>query len=168
MQIQSDFDEIYRLYAEDLYRFLLSLCRNEHLAADLLQDTMLKAFTEFDRFRGDCSVKTWLCTVGRNLYRDHLKKAENHNLLLEESMELPSEELSIAERLETRETAMQVHRLLHRLEEPYREIFSLRVFAELQFSEIGSLFQKSENWARVTFFRAKKKLIAWMNEEDAP
>jgi RNA polymerase sigma-70 factor (ECF subfamily) len=132
---------------------------------DLLQDTMLKAFTDIRSFRGDCTLKAWLCTIGRNLYLDHLKKAENRNLPLEEAA--AAAEQGFAEMLEQHDTAMQIHRLLHRLDEPYREIFSLRIFAELSFAEIGSIFGKSESWARVTFFRAKKKLIAWMNEEDA-
>ena len=85
MEKQPEFDEIYRLYAADLYRYLLRLTGDAALAEDILQDTMLKAFTGIDKFRGDCSMKTWLCTLARNLWRDHLKKAENRNLPLEES-----------------------------------------------------------------------------------
>ena len=61
--------------------------------------------------------------------------------------------------------ALEIHRMLHRLEEPYREIFSLRIFAELSFKEIGAVFGKTENWARITFFRAKKQLIALLEQE---
>ena len=164
MQHQQEFDEIYRLYAADLYRFLLRLCGNEQLAMDIMQDTMLKAFTDIGKFRGECAMKTWLCTVARNLWRDRLKKAENRNLPLEESWELPSGE-SIEERMTDKMQAMEIHRLLHRLDEPYKEIFSLRVFAELSFKEIGSVFGKTENWARVSYFRAKKKLIELMEQE---
>lgn len=164
MQHQQEFDEIYRLYADDLYRFILRLCGNEQLAMDIMQDTMLKAFTDIGKFRGECSMKTWLCTVARNLWKDHLKKAENRNLPLEESWELPSGE-RIEDRMTDKMQAMEIHRLLHRLDEPYKEIFSLRIFAELSFQEIGSVFGKTENWARVTFFRAKKKLIELMEQE---
>jgi RNA polymerase sigma-70 factor (ECF subfamily) len=164
MQHQQEFDEIYRLYAADLYRFILRLCGNEQLAMDIMQDTMLKAFTDIGKFRGECSIKTWLCTVARNLWKDHLKKAENRNLPLEESWELPSGE-RIEDRMTDKMQAMEIHRLLHRLDEPYKEIFSLRIFAELSFQEIGSVFGKTENWARVTFFRAKKKLIELMEQE---
>lgn len=166
MQNQSDFDEIYRLYAGNLYRFLLRLCGNEHLAMDILQDTMLKAFTDIDKFKGECAMKTWLCAIARNLYRDHLKKAENRNLPLDESWEIPDSD-DIEQQIADRDTALRIHRLLHRLDEPYKEIFSLRVFAELKFSEIGALFGQSENWARVSFFRAKKKILTMMAEEDA-
>lgn len=158
MQIQPEFDEIYRLYAAEVYRFLLRLCGDESLAMDILQDTMLRAFIDIDKFRGECSMKTWLCTVARNLWRDHLKKAETRNLPLEESRNL-TDGGDLEQRMADKAQALEIHRLLHRLDEPYKEIFSLRVFAELSFREIGSVFGRSENWARVTFFRAKKKLI---------
>ncbi len=61
---------------------------------------------------------------------------------------------------------LTIHRLLHCLDEPYKEIFSLRVFAELSFREIGDIFGNSENWARTAFFRAKKKLITLMTKEE--
>ena len=109
--MQSEFDEIYRLYAADIYRYLLRLTRNEALAADLLQDTMLKAFTSIDRFRGNCAVKTWLCTIARNLWCDHCKKAENRNLPLEAAGEIPDSG-SFEQRLADQSQAMQIHTLL--------------------------------------------------------
>ena len=163
---QPEFDEIYRRYAADIYRYLLRLTENETLAMDLLQDTMLKAFTEIGRFRGECALKTWLCTIARNLWRDHLKKAETRNLPLEESWNIPDSD-SFSQRLEDQAQAMQIHALLHRMEEPYKEVFSLRIFAELRFQEIGAVFGKTESWARVTFYRAKKKLIGMLEQEDA-
>ena len=166
MSTQKDFDEIYRLYAADVYRFILRLCQNETLAADILQDTMLKAFTESDKYRGECEIKTWLCAIARNAYRDHLKKAENKNLQLDESWDIPDES-SMTDKLEDKAQALQLHRLLHGLEDPFKEVFSLRVFAELSFKEIGGVFGQSENWARVTFFRAKKKLIQLFEKEEA-
>ena len=78
-------DEIYRLYAADVYRFALGLCRNETLAEDILQDTMLKAVQQIDKFEGRCSVRTWLCTIARNLYLNHVNRADNRNLPLEEA-----------------------------------------------------------------------------------
>lgn len=166
MQNSTEFDEIYRLYAADLYRFIVCQCKNETLAEDILQDTMLKAFTSIGGFKGECSVKTWLYAIAKNVYRDHLKKAENRNLPLDELPEFP-ETGSLEEQIADRETALRIHRFLHELDEPYKEIFSLRIFAELKFSEIGGLFNQTESWARVMFFRAKKELIALMQKEDA-
>ena len=161
--MQKAFDEIYRLYAEDVYRFLLKLTRNETLAEDILQDTMLKAVTSFSGFKGNCSLKTWLCTIARNEYLNYCKRRENRHLPLDEVQLADSG--SLEQRISDKLTAMELHTVLHRLEEPYKEIFTLRVFAELKFEDIGALFGKSANWARVTFFRAKEKIITIMDEE---
>lgn len=162
--MDKDFEEIYRLYAEDVYRFLLKLCHNEANAMDILQDTMLKAITTIDKFKGNCSIKTYLCTIARNEFLNHQKRSDNRNLPLDDTFHAAREE-SPEHVILDRMQAMEIHRILHRMDEPYKEIFTLRVFAELKFSEIGSLFGKSENWARVTFFRAKAKLIELMQEE---
>ncbi len=164
MAQNADFDEIYRRYAADVYRYLLRLCGNEQLAQDILQDTMLRALTEFGTFRGGCTIKTWLCTIARNLWLDHCKRAETRNLPLDAVPDAPDTE-NLEARLSDKMQALEIHRMLHRLAEPYREIFSLRIFAELSFKEIGAVFGKTENWARVTFFRAKKQLIELLEQE---
>ena len=162
--VDKDFELIYETYKTDLYRFILSMTQNEDLALDILQDTMLKAASSLGKFRGECSVKTYLCAIARNEYRSWLKANRDRPLSMQEIGE-PAAPDDVAKQAETRDLSMQIHGLLHRLEEPYKEVFLLRVFAELRFSEIGTLFGKSENWAGVTFFRAKKKLLAMMEEE---
>jgi RNA polymerase sigma-70 factor (ECF subfamily) len=121
--------------------------------------------TSADQFQGNCSVRTWLCTIARNLYCDHLKKAESRTQSLENAPEPASSE-DLERKLEDADTAMRIHRMLHKLDEPYREVFTLRVFAELKFDEIGSVFGKSGNWAGVTYYRAKQKLLQMLKEED--
>jgi RNA polymerase sigma-70 factor (ECF subfamily) len=162
--METAFDEIYRQYSADLYRFILKMTQDENLALDIMQETMLKAAVSFDRFRGACAVKTWLCSIARNEYCTWLKKNGNPPVSIHDLPEPASPE-RIPEQTENHDLALQLHTLLHRLEEPYKEVFLLRVFAELRYSEIGRLFGKSESWAGVTFFRAKKKILAMMTEE---
>lgn len=164
--MKKELDEIYRLYASDVYHFILKLSQDETLAMDILQDTMLKAITSIDKFKGECSMKTYLCTIARNEYYNHLKRADHRNLPLDAAQNAAADE-PLEHRISDKMQAMQLHQMLHCLDEPYKEIFMLRVFAELKFSEIGSLFGKSENWARVTFFRAKAKILELLqNKED--
>jgi len=160
--VNKELDEIYSLYAEDVYRFIYKLSRNESLSQDILQNTMLKAVISFDKFKGECSIKTWLCTIARNEYYNHVKRAESKNMPLEESAGTET----IEDKIFDSQQAFEIHQLLHRLDEPYKEVFTLRVFAELKFSDIGRIFEKSENWARVTFFRAKEKIIDMIDKED--
>ena len=159
------FDEIYRLYYADLYRFILKMTCDEQLTQDILQDTFLKAVTSADRFRGDCEVKTWLCTIAQNEYRSWLKKQRTQQIPLEDAPEQAAPD-NVPDTVESRELSLRIHGLLHRLEEPYKEVFLLRVFAELRYSEIGRIFGKSESWAGVTFFRAKKKILTMMEEDE--
>lgn len=159
-----EFDEIYRLYAADVYRYILVLSRNEALSKDILQNTMLKAFTSADKFRGECSVKTWLCGIAKHEYLNSIRRRDSKHLPLDEAANAVDE--NIEHRFNDKFQAMEIHRILHRLDEPYKEIFSLRVFAELKFSDIGEIFGKSENWARVTFYRAKEKIIKLIREQE--
>lgn len=154
--MSEDFNEIYRLYAKEVYRYILSLCRDTVLAEDILQNTMLKAFDNIGSFTGGCSVKTWLCSIARNEYFNHLKKADNKNVPLDENTKIEGE--NPEEKALSKLSAVDILKLVHALEEPYREIFTLRFYGDLKFSEIGEVFGKSENWARVNFFRAREKL----------
>ena len=164
--MNNELDEIYRLYAGDVYRFALRLCHDEAIAQDILQDTMLNAVKSIDKFDGKCSLKTYLCTIARNLYFNHLKRADNRNLPLDEALDLSSEN-SVEQQALDRLDALRIHKALHKLDEPYKEVFTLRVFAELKYSDIGALFGKTDRWARVIYFRAKEKIIAIIQEEDA-
>ena len=162
--MKQELHEIYEKYSTDLYAFILRMCRSEQLAKDILQDTLLKAMTSADSFRGDCSVKTWLYTIARNLWYDRLKKAESRDLPLSDINE-PVSQVSIENCFADRDTALRIHHLLHELDEPYREVFTLRVFAELKYADIAKVFGKSENWAGVTYYRAKQKLLQLLKKE---
>ena len=161
--MEKGFHEIYEKYSTDLYSFIIILCGNEQLAKDIMQDTMLRAFTHFDQYNGNCNIKTWLCTIAKNVYFDHLRKSESRNTSLDtaENTVVDSFEQSLTDS----DTAIRIHHLLHELDEPYREVLLLRIFAELKFSDIGSVFGKSENWAGVTYYRGKRKLIELMKKE---
>ncbi|MBR6242764.1 MAG: sigma-70 family RNA polymerase sigma factor [Ruminococcus sp.] len=163
--MDQEFHKIYEEYGADLYRFIFCLCRNEHLAKDILQDTMLRAVTKADSFKGDCSVKTWLCVIAKNIWYDYLKKRPNSAEPLDTVGET-ADDNDFESKLADSEISMKIHQLLHKLEEPYREVFTLRVFAELKFSDIGTIFGKSENWAGVTYYRAKQKLIQMLKKEN--
>ena len=67
-------EELYEVYGQLVYRFLLSACRDEALAEDLTQDTFLQAFQSLERFRGECRISAWLCQIARHLYWQHLEK----------------------------------------------------------------------------------------------
>ena len=140
---------------EALYHYLLSLCRNETLAQDITQDTFLKAIKSSDKFQGESSLYTWLCAIAKRLLINRYKR--DNRELPTDGFEgtLPKNEKSPEELVSDKNTAMYIHRILHKMNEPYKEVFSLRVFGQLSFAEIAKLFGKTESWARVTCHRAK-------------
>lgn len=153
-----DLDLIYKRYAKPLYRYVLRISRNETTAEEIVQQTFYKAVLNADKFKGESSVFTWLCRIAKNELFNFLKKRDNLNLNIDDFLFL-ADEHAVEETVETRESARAVAAALEELTEPFKEAFNLRVFAGLSFREIGDFFGKTENWARVTFFRARQKII---------
>lgn len=154
----TEFEEVYRAYFQDVYLFARRLSGDDSVAEEVTSETFLKAMGSLESFRGECSVRVWLCQIAKNCYYSHLKK-QRRFVPLETIGTIASEGAEeLEEQLSDQLSSMELYRLLHDLPEPYREVFSLRVFGELGFRKIGSLFGKTENWACVTYHRARKKL----------
>ena len=153
----SDFEEVYRAYFPLICRYSYSLCRSRALAEDLAQDTFLKAMKHIGSFRGECRLEVWLCQIAKNTWYTYQRKHPRGQIL----DELPFEPFTSDG---DREAAMELHRALDSLEEPAREVVSLRALGGLPFAQIAELHGKTESWARVTFHRGKLKLKEMMEE----
>ena len=150
------FDEIYESYFDAVYRYVLSLSRNPHTAEEITQETFYKALRSLDKFRGDSSVKSWLCAIAKNIWISEQRKKKAQPI--DEASALPDPGIGPEESIVRQDESMRIHRLLHRLDEPYREVFTLRTLGQLSFRDIGDLFGKSENWACVVYHRARARL----------
>ena len=150
------FDEIYESYFDSVYRYVLSLSRNPHVAEEITQETFFKALRSLDQFRGDSSVKSWLCAIAKNIWISEQRKRKAQPI--DEASSLPDPGISPEESIVRQDESMRIHRLLHRLDEPYREVFTLRTLGQLSFRDIGELFGKSANWACVVYHRARTRL----------
>ena len=159
-----EFEELYKENFDLVYRYALGLTRDAHAAEELTQETFFKALQSVDGFRGECRIQTWLCGIAKNkfLSQQRRKKPE----ALEELPETEASGESPENAALRKDESMWLHRLLHALPEPYKEVFSLRVFGQLSFREIGELFGKTENWACVTFHRARAKINANRKAEE--
>ena len=152
----TDFQKVYKLYFRDVYRYALSLCRNELTAEEITQETFYKALEKLDSFDGKCKVSVWLCQIAKNTYISMCRK--NKHIAQDNDLSMLSDNGSIEEHFHDQETAFAIHKALHALEEPYKEVFSLRTFGQLSFKQIGDLFGRTETWARVTYHRARLKI----------
>ena len=158
----TEFESIYKRYFSDVELYLRAICKDENLAEELTAQVFFRAMKSLPQFRGDCDIRTWLCGIGRNCYLSHLRKTKP--TVAVEELQIPDPRASLEERISDKEQAMEIHRLLHALEEPYKEVFSLRVFGQLTFADIGALFGRTANWACVTYHRARQKIMKQMEE----
>jgi len=151
-------DAAYREHARMVYCFLKSLCYDDETAEELTQETFYQAVRCANKYDGTCKVSTWLCQIAKHLwYREQERKKKKGTEMLDENLlsdkKLPDEEVCI------REEKMELFRKVHILDETAKEVVLLRVTGAFSFREIGELFGKNENWARVTFYRAKQKIV---------
>ncbi len=160
----SDFEAIYKEHFFNVYKYVLSLCRNESLAEEITQEAFYKALNNIDGFHGQCTLFVWLCQIAKNTYFTFTKKQKRYISELDVNF-MEESAPSIESNILDKEAVQKLHILLHQLKEPYKEVFSLRVFGELSFTQIGELFGKTDSWARLIFYRAKTELRRKLDED---
>lgn len=150
-----EFEKIYLEYYDVVFQYVLSLCKDEAWAEEITQEAFFKALKSINTFRGECKLSVWLCQIAKNTFYTASKRQQRQ-------ADYPLEQISADESIEKticdKDAALQIHKLLHKLEEPYKEVFWMRTFGELSFRDIALLFGKTESWARVIYHRAKTKI----------
>ena len=157
---EEEFEKIYIRYFNDVFLFLKKLSKDEDIAEEITSETFFKAMRSIDTFRGETDIRVWLCQIAKNCYFTHLKKRQH--IIDIEGIEFAENKNSIEDQILNQNDAMRIHLLLHNLAEPYKEVFMLRVFGELSFNQIAKIFQKTDNWACVTYHRARNKILKQM------
>lgn len=142
---------------------MMTIIKNQTSAEEITQNAFFKAMTAKNQFQGRSSELSWLCGIAKHLAIDECRKNKRFQELDET---IPTAAVNIETAAEDKDTALRVHLVLHELQEPYKEVFQLRVFGELSFSQIGVIFGKTENWARVTYHRARLKIQERMVENE--
>lgn len=152
-------DEIYEKYSRIVYAYLVSLNVSRDVAEELMQETFYSAVKHINKFKGESSIKTWLCRIAKNKLIDYIRKTkqENNVALDEKNMEYIVGE-KIEDRITLKEEIEELYEKIDELDKKTKRVIYLRIRAELSFKEIGHIFNESENWARVTFFRGKIKV----------
>ena len=138
----SAFEELYKQYYSQVYFYVLGLCRNEHIAEEITQETFFKVLKKMDTFKGECKVNVWIIQIAKNTFYNYCREKK---FALESSLDGVETERTIEEKIIDQEAAGQIHVILHRMQEPYKEVFWMRTFGELSFKEIGSIHDKTES-----------------------
>ena len=158
-----DFEMVFRDNNQFVFRFLMKLCGDVSLAEELTQETFFRAYMNISALRNEEKVAVWLCQIAKNTYFAWFNEQKRKQPI---SQPIPTDSTpDIAELFEEKELAGRAFSVLNALEEPYKEVFMLSVFGGLPLKDISGMFGKSESWARVTFYRAKQKLIERMREQ---
>ncbi len=158
-------EEIYMKHGKMIYGFLLTRTRDPGLAEELTQETFYQAVRSANRYDGSCKVSTWLCQIAKHLWYQEVehRKRKGTSPLTED---IPSKDMPVEDRFNIREEKMELFRKVHVLDETAKEVVLLRVTGAFSFKEIGELFGKNENWARVTYYRAKQKIVKGGNHDE--
>lgn len=149
-----DYEKMYRAYYMEVYSYVMTIIKNADQAEEITQETFYRAIKNKSSFQGKSNEYTQLCSIAKNFCTDILRKKDRTQELNED---IPAAD-NIAKAMEDEQMMLLIHQILHSLEEPYKEVFNMRIFGELSFSNIGIIFGKSENWARVTYHRARLKI----------
>ncbi len=157
-------EQIYKMHAKTVCRYLLSLTHNEDLAEEITQETFCQAIRCVGKYDGSCKVSTWLCSIAKNLWLAWMKK--NKEIVISD-VEIETDTAHSAESMVIScMSKVELMRKLHQLKEPFREIIYLRLTGDLSFREIGDIMGKSENWARVNYFRGKERLMKEVKKDE--
>ncbi|MNC12383.1 RNA polymerase sigma factor YlaC [compost metagenome] len=160
----ADVEQIYEQYFQDVYLFALSLSRDKQIAEEITQETFVKAMKNINQFKGNCKISVWLCQIAKNTYFTYMNKQKRYRPG-DPQENIPENSLTLEHQLADKTEALRIHKVLHSLKEPYKEVFTLRVFGELSFDHISEVFGKTESWARVTFHRARNIIKDLLLEE---
>ena len=152
-----DFEMVFRENNQFIFRFLMKLCGDVSLAEELTQESFFRAYMNISALRNEEKVAAWLCQIAKNTYFAWFNEQKRKQPI---SQPTPADSTpDIAELFEEKELAGRAFSVLHALEEPYKEVFMLSVFGGLSLKDISVMFGKSESWARVTYYRAKQKIM---------
>ena len=150
----SEMEEMYQQYAQIVYRFLMSKVRDPDLAEELTQETFYQAIRSSGRYDGTSKVSTWLCGIAKNVLLTYNRKHPPTEDIDDQKIHVPSAEQEAL----SQTMHLDLIKKVHDLQEPYREVILLRAYGGLSFREIAEVMGKTENWARVTFYRGKEQL----------
>lgn len=153
-----DIEQVYKEYFDIVNKYLFCLTRNADIAEELTQETFYRAVKKINTYKGNSKISVWLCQIAKNLWFDYCRK--NKRFSKENEQELINEQMidTTEEQVISKDEKISLYRKMQKLDEITREVIYLRITGELSFKEIGMILNKTENWARVTFYRGKQKL----------
>ncbi|MGN0395102.1 MAG: RNA polymerase sigma factor [Coprococcus sp.] len=161
----SEFEELYNVYYKDVYYYLLKLTNyQDHIAEEVTQESFYQAYIYLKKFRGECSIKSWLCQIAKNTYYKYLRTHAKETYL-DEELHQKQEGEDISTKLEKEQMVFHIRKVIADLDERSRNVVEYRLFDEKPYKKIGELIGIREATAKVLFSRAKVKIQQRLKEE---
>ena len=161
-----DIEKIYNDNFNIVKKYLFCLTHNNEISEELTQETFYKAMKNLSNFRENCKLSVWLCEIAKNLWFNKLKQEKNISSIDDLSCFSNNLLENVEDIVILNDTKINLYKKLQQLDEKTRDVIYLRLTGELSFKEIATILNKSENWARVTFYRGKEKLKEDFNYEE--
>lgn len=158
-------EQIYKEYFETVKRYLFCLTHDNDIAEEITQETFYRAVKKINTFKGECKISVWLCQIAKNIWYNELKKNKKREEIIKDNFTFETIENQLENIIISKESKLEIYKKIQKLDEKTRNVMYLRITGELSFKEIGTILNKTENWARVTFYRGKEKLKEIENYE---
>jgi len=158
IKVMQDMEQIYEQYFETVNKYLFCLTHNNDISEELTQETFYKAVKKINTFKGECKMSVWLCQIAKNLWYDQCRKNKKMTNIPEKDLFNIEDLNTIENEVILNDEKMTLYKKMQSLDEKTREVIYLRITGELSFKEIAIILNKTENWARVTFYRGKNQL----------
>mgnify|MGYP004619504597 CR=1 FL=1 len=152
-----DIKQIYEEYFETVNKYLFCLTHDNDISEELTQETFYTAVQKIDTYKGKCKMSVWLCQIAKHLWYDQCRKKQKTIDVEENLFDVQALE-STESQVISNEEKISLYKKMQKLDEKTREVIYLRITGELSFKEIATILDKTENWARITFYRGKNKL----------
>lgn len=153
-----DMEQIYEEYFETVYKYLFCLTNNNDISEELTQETFYRAVKKINTYKGECKMSVWLCQIAKNIWYDLLRRNKKIKFVEEKYLFNLQEVETAEEQVISSNEKMSLYKKMQLLDDKTREVMYLRITGELSFKEIGIILNKTENWAKITFYRGKNKL----------
>ena len=158
-------EKVYEEYFETVKRYLFCLTHDNDIAEEITQETFYRAVKRINTFKGECKISVWLCQIAKNIWYNELKKNKKREEIIKKNFNFETIENQLENIIISEDSKLEIYRKIQKLDEKTRNVMYLRITGELSFKEIGVILGKTENWARVTFYRGKEKLKEIENYE---
>ena len=152
-----EFEALYKEYYVQVYKYVLKLCKDKELAEEITQEAFFKVLKSSSKFKGECKFSVWVCQIAKNTFLSYIKKNKYRAEFSIDALTLEVED-NPENKAVDKVMVSKIYEILETMDEPYKEVFWQRTICELSFGEIAKHHKKSENWARVTYHRAKMRI----------